>query len=137
MFDQVHHVAYVVDDMDKAIDFFSKKFDLELERRWVTESAGTEFATFLVGDFVFEFLSPASPTSRHHQTLKDRGGPSLDHVAYGVHDLDGVVKTLEDRGINLLTDGPQIAPTGWRVANIDPKSTMGIRVQLVDLDHKG
>ncbi len=138
MFEKVHHVAYVVANTDEAIAFFSQTFDLTLARRWVDQAGGTEFTTFKVNDFIFEFLAPSSPDSRHHQTLRERGGNSLDHVAYGVHKLDEAVKVLQAKGIAFLPDAnPRVAPTGWRVVNIDPKTTMGIRVQLVDLDYPG
>jgi methylmalonyl-CoA/ethylmalonyl-CoA epimerase len=137
MFEKVHHIAYVVDDMDQAIAFFSQKFDLKVERRWVTEEAGTEFCTCIVNEFVFEFLGPAGPDSRHLKTLATRGGPCLDHVAYGVHDLEGVLGTLKARGVLPLGEAPRIAPTGWRVANLDPSTTMGIPMQLVDIDYQG
>jgi catechol 2,3-dioxygenase-like lactoylglutathione lyase family enzyme len=137
MLEMVHHVAYVVDDMDKAIAFFSQKFDVVVERRWVSPEAGTEFCTCIINDFVFEFLAPAGPDSRHHKTLAARGGPCLDHVAYGVHKIDEVLVTLKGRGVLPLGEAPRIAPTGWRVANMDPATTMGIPMQLVDIDYKG
>ncbi len=137
MFDKVHHVAYVVANPDEAIAFFSKNFDLTLSRRWVHAASSTEFVTFKVNDFVFEFLCPAGPDSRHNQTLRERGGNTLDHVAYGVHNIEAALETLKGRGILPLGQAPNVAPTGWRVANMDPKTTMGIRVQLVDLDYPG
>ena len=137
MFEMVHHVAYVVDDMDKAIAFFSPRFDIIVERRWVSTETGTEFCTCIINDFVFEFMAPSSPDSRHHQTLAARGGSCLDHVAYGVHEIDKALVTLKERGVLPLGEAPRIAPTGWRVANLDPATTMGIPMQLVDIDYKG
>jgi methylmalonyl-CoA/ethylmalonyl-CoA epimerase len=137
MLEKVHHIAYVVADMDKAIAFFSERFDLKVERRWITAEAGTEFCTCIVNDFVFEFLAPATPDSRHHKTLAARGGDCLDHVAYGVHDLDGVLDVLKSRGVLPIGEAPRIAPTGWRVANLEPSTTMGIPMQLVDIDYQG
>lgn len=136
MFEQVHHVCHIVDDMDTAIAFFRKTFGLELPQRFFYEPRDQEFALFKAGNFLLECIAPA-PRSPRYQTVKERGGPFIDHVGYGVHDLDGAVAALKARGVALIGGGPRIAPTGWRVCNLEMKDTMGLNIQLVDLDHEG
>jgi catechol 2,3-dioxygenase-like lactoylglutathione lyase family enzyme len=134
MFDKVHHVAYLVGDMDRAAKLITETFGMTMRRRFISPN-GTEFAFFNLGDSgtTFELIVPG-PTSTH-----DPVGPEvleLDHVAYAVHNLDDVIAQLRRSGVQFETPEPYIAQTSWRVIRTDGTSTMGRKIQLVDADHK-
>lgn len=116
MFESVHHVAYVVRDMDDAVRTFGERFGLELvERREIGRETRLEMAVFRCGPTRIEVLRPID----HPQLesfLRDRG-PGLHHVAYGVSDLPARRRELAEKGV-VLGD-PFVAPTGWRIAYFD------------------
>lgn len=126
----VHHVAYVVPDMDKAIQFFAKSFDLKLVRREMLENF--EMAEFRAGGVKLELMRPLRRESDLGQFLAQTGG-GLHHVAYAVEDLNQeVADGLKERGLKTATPGPVVAPTGWKVLNLDVATTLGMRIQLAD-----
>ena len=65
MFEYVHHIAYVVSDMDDAVRIFGGKFKMELsERRVVGGEQSVEIAAFRCGPTLIEVIRPRSPASR-------------------------------------------------------------------------
>jgi catechol 2,3-dioxygenase-like lactoylglutathione lyase family enzyme len=136
MFDKIHHIAYVVPNIDEALSTFGQKFTLHPTLRETDEYWGYEFVLCPVGDFIIEIISPVREDAIFNQKLKVRGGPFIDHVAYGVHDIDNVLNTLKANGVNIHEE-PSIAPAGFRAIHLDMTDTMGIRTQIVDLDYKG
>ena len=116
MFEYIHHIAYVVIDMNHAVRVFRDTFELELtDRRVVEGERSFEMATFRCGPTIIELLRPI-----HHpalaQFLEDHG-PGLHHVAFAVKDLPKRIEELRKKGT--FIKGPFVAGTGWRIAYFD------------------
>ena len=117
MFEFVHHVAYAVDDMDKAISDFENLFGLKLkERKIVRHPAEFEMATFQCGETLIEFQRPINHPGLA-RFLEDRG-PGLSHVAFAVKNLPAKMKDLEKRGV-AFKDNAIMAGTGWLISEFD------------------
>ncbi len=130
----VHHVAYVVRDMDEAVAFWEKAFGLKLVRREKLEAGGFEIAIFRAGEVNIELMRPFQEGTDLARFLEETGG-GLHHVAWAVKELDQEkADALRAKGIELVQSGPRIAPTGWKVLNLAPESVFGWRVQLADAD---
>lgn len=116
MFEYVHHVAYVVSDMDEAVRIFGDTFELELSDRRVIEGEhSVEMATFRCGPTLVELLRPIS-----HPALArflEEHGPGLHHVAFAVKDLSKRIDELGEKGV--FTSEPFVAGTGWKIAYFD------------------
>jgi methylmalonyl-CoA/ethylmalonyl-CoA epimerase len=116
MFDYIHHVAYVVADMDQAIRLFGETFELELtDRRVVEGDRAVEIASFRCGPTLIELLRPINHPALA-QFLKNHG-PGLHHVAFAVKDLPGRIEQLRQKGV--VANAPFVAPTGWKIAYFD------------------
>lgn len=116
MFEYVHHIAYVVANIEDAIHIFGEKFQLELSDRRVVEGERSfEIATFRCGPTLIELMRPInhSPLA---QFLEERG-PGLHHVAFAVRDLARGVIELKEKDI--FVSGPFDVPTGWKIAYFD------------------
>ena len=82
----VHHVAYVVDDLDDAIRVFRDVFELEMIDRHTCEGERSfEMAAFRCGPTHIELMRPISFPALE-QFLLDHG-PGLCHVAFAVKNL--------------------------------------------------
>lgn len=130
----VHHVAYVVGDMDEAIAFFQRAFGLELERREMLEESGFEMAVFKAGKVNLELMRPFVEGSDLMRFLEETGG-GLHHVAFAVEGLDqSVADGLKALGLKTRTLAPIVAATGWVVLNLEDVGTPGkaMRIQLAD-----
>jgi methylmalonyl-CoA/ethylmalonyl-CoA epimerase len=112
----VHHIAYVVGDMEDAVRTFGGKLKMELRDRRVVESGGSvEIATFHCGPTLIELIRPIDHPVLT-QFLREHG-PGLHHVAFAMRDLSKGIQELKARGV--FAGEPFVAPTGWKVAYFD------------------
>src|SRR5262245_590391 len=113
MFEYIHHIAYVVSDMDDAMRVFRDTFELELsDRRVIEGETSVEMAAFRCGATLIEILRPINHPALV-QFLKEHG-PGLHHVAFAIKDLPERIGDLKEKGVFL--NGPFVASTGWRIA---------------------
>jgi lactoylglutathione lyase len=102
----INHVALEVDDIDRALDFYGRLFDLELRGR----SAGAAFVD--IGDqFVALMQGRSQPLDRAR------------HFGLVVDDKEAARRALEKAGVEILP--------GRRLDFLDP---FGNRVEIVQYD---
>jgi len=133
MLTRLDHVGLAVHDLDAAIEFYARTFDLQVVHQEVNEEQGVREAMLAVGDSgscvqLLAPLSPASPIAR----FLDRSGEGVQQVAYGVDDIEAVSSTLRERGVRLLYDEPKRGTAGSRVNFVHPKDAGGVLVELVE-----
>lgn len=133
MFDYVHHVAYVVSDMDDALRIFRDTFELELtDRRVIEGETSVEMAAFRCGPTIIEILRPINHPALA-QFLEEHG-PGLHHVGFAVRDLPKRVEELKEKGV--FVNGPFVAGTGWKIAYFDfEKSNLDLLKSCYHGDH--
>lgn len=116
MFAYIHHVAYVVGDMDEAVRLFRDTFELELsDRRMIEGQTSVEMAAFRCGPTFLEVLRPIN----HPALAKflEEHGPGLHHVAFAMQDLHKGIEDLKEKGIYACE--PFVAGTGWEISYFD------------------
>lgn len=135
MFTQIDHVGIAVADLDEALEFYEKNFDMKPYHVETNEEQGVREAMLRVGDSEssIQLLAPLSPDSPIGKFL-DRSGPGIQQMAYRVDDIDAVSATLRDRGVRLLYEQPKGGTAGSRVNFIHPKDAGGVLVELVEPD---
>lgn len=133
MFTAIDHVGIAVADLDEALDFYAKNFDLRSVHEEVNEEQGVREAMLAVGDSgsCIQLLAPLRPDSPIGKFL-DRSGPGIQQMAYRVEDIDAVSATLRERGVRLLYEVPKNGTAGSRVNFIHPKDAGGVLVELVE-----
>ena len=116
MFEYVHHVAYVVSDMDEAVHVFRDTFELPLSDRRVIEGENrVEMATFQCGPTFIEVLQPINHPALA-QFLEEHG-PGLHHVAFATKDLPMRIDELKGKGVFACEHF--VAGTGWKISYFD------------------
>lgn len=133
MFTHLDHVGIAVPDLDEALDFYEKTFDLRSVHEEVNEEQGVREAMLAIGDSgsCIQLLAPLRPDSPIGKFL-DRQGPGIQQMAYRVADIDAVSATLRERGVRLLYEEPKGGTAGSRVNFIHPKDAGGVLVELVE-----
>ena len=127
MFSDIHHVSYLVPDLDVAIESYGRMYGAVVTGRGAVANLG-EVAFLQAGDVEVEFIRPEDPSA-----LDGSGGNYVvHHVAYAVDDLDRVVTEHRRRGFRFLTDEPFTNFMGYRLIYFDPADTGGCRVHLTD-----
>jgi methylmalonyl-CoA/ethylmalonyl-CoA epimerase len=139
MFTRIDHVGVAVPDLDEALDFYARTFDLRAVHQEVNEEQGVREAMLQVGTgpdaTMIQLLAPLRPDSPIGRFL-DRSGPGVQQVAYTVADVEAASATLRARGLRVLFDRARPGTAGSRVNFVHPKDTGGVLIELVQpADH--
>jgi len=133
-FHRIHHVGYVVPDLDEAIRLHEERFGVSVVVRETLPDQGVEAAALEVGTGQIELIQPVDPEGSVARFL-ERRGPGLHHTAFEVDDLDGTLRELEAAGVTLIDRTPRRGLGGHMIAFLHPKSTSGALTELVDAHH--
>jgi len=133
VFTRIDHVGIAVRDLDEAIAFYHKTFDLELVHEEINEEQGVREAMLAVGESgsYLQLLAPLSDDSPIARFLAERG-EGVQQIAYAVADIDAACRTLRSRGLRLLYEQPRRGTGGSRVNFIHPKDAGGVLIELVE-----
>jgi methylmalonyl-CoA/ethylmalonyl-CoA epimerase len=132
----LHHVGYVVPDLDRAAAFFRDTLGMQITKRVAAPHMGLDIAVIRLGDGStgIELMKPTTDTGPFAEFLRANPGGALHHVAYRTAGpLTDAVEQVRACGLQLAAltaDGPIDAPPGWRIMNIDPGATQGLLTQL-------
>ena len=133
MLTRIDHVGLAVRDLDAAIDFYRRAFDVRAVHEEVNEEQGVREAMLAVGDSgsCIQLLAPLRPDSPIG-TFLERHGEGIQQIAYTVEDVDAVAQTLNGRGVRLLYETARRGTAGSRVNFVHPKDAMGVLIELVE-----
>ena len=133
MFTHIDHVGVAVVDLDEAVAYYERTFDMRKVHEEVNEDQGVHEVMMAVGDSgsCVQLLAPLGPESAIAKFL-DRHGPGLQQVAYRVDDVDATCRELRAKGVRLLYDEPRRGTADSRVNFIHPKDAGGVLVELVE-----
>jgi methylmalonyl-CoA/ethylmalonyl-CoA epimerase len=132
---RIDHVGVAVADLDAAIEFYQRAFDMRCVHVETNEEQGVREAMMAVGSGpaggYLQLLAPLDAESPIARFL-DRRGPGLQQVAYTVADVDAASAALRERGLRLLYDRPRRGTAGSRVNFVHPKDAGGVLIELVE-----
>jgi methylmalonyl-CoA/ethylmalonyl-CoA epimerase len=135
----LHHVGYVVPDLDRAIAFYTETLGLRLDRRELGDAGpgvGIEVAVFRLGtgSTGIELIKPTTESGPFAEFLRANPAGGLHHVAYATAEpLTEAARAVQRCGLQLAAltrDGPIETAAGWRILNVDPAGTQGLLTQL-------
>jgi methylmalonyl-CoA/ethylmalonyl-CoA epimerase len=126
---ELHHVAFVVSDIDAAMTRYAQLGFGRGERFSLPEQA-VDVATFRSGVGWIELIAPTDPDGPIARFLAKRG-EGMHHVAYAVADLEAELVRLAAAGVRLIDAAPRIGAHGWRIAFVHPEACAGVLTELV------
>jgi len=118
-----------VEDLDAAIDLYSKVFGAELTHRASNDELNAAFLR--AGESEVELLEPRREDTPVGKFLARRG-PGLHHVAVAVADIDAAMAEARAHGLELIDKEPRVGLHGTRIAFIHPSSVGGVLTELVE-----
>ena len=137
MFKYVHHVHYVVRDLDAMLDYLEQNFGMKPNHRRNYEAKGLKAKSKEanydnIGQTTIQISQPLDDTSHMGKHLKEHG-PGVFHVAWGVDSVHAAAIELAAKGNKLGgKDGTGRSPRGYPTCNIDPASSLGVWFQLAE-----
>lgn len=130
MFTHIDHVGFVVRNLDEAVDFYSRTFDVQEWERIAMPERHLVAAVARVGETLLELMAPTSEQAAFTKFLAERG-PGMHHIAYRVEDIAVALRDLKARGVQLIDEQARPGMHNTLVAFLHPKSTMGVLIELV------
>ena len=130
MFTHVDHLGFAVRDIEEAVEFYSRAFDIVEWERIAMPERHLVVAVARVGETLLELLAPTSEAAAFTKFLQERG-PGIHHVAYRVDDIATALAEVKARGVQLIDEQPRLGLHGTLTAFLHPKSTLGVLVELV------
>ncbi|MFP3164782.1 MAG: methylmalonyl-CoA epimerase [Acidianus sp.] len=135
----IDHIGIVVENIDKAIDFYEKNLGMKLIDKEELKDRGIKVA-FMVGkngESAVELLEPINHDDMNNTVAKflKTKGPGLHHLAIRVEDINKALEDLSAKGLQLVDKQPRPGARGHLVAFVHPKSVMGVLLELVQERH--
>jgi methylmalonyl-CoA/ethylmalonyl-CoA epimerase len=131
MLGRIDHIGVATEDLDGAIALYEGSLGMPVAHRETVESQGVEAVLLDVGEGHVELLRPLAPDTPVGKYL-ERKGPGLHHVAYAVDDIEGVLGSLKEAGVEMIDSEPRVGIRGSRVAFVHPRSTGGVLTEIVE-----
>ena len=126
----IDHVGVAVKDIEAALAFFKKVFDVPDAKIELMEEQGVRATLIEVGQTRLELLEPTGPESGVGRFI-ERRGEGLHHLAFNVTDISGKLQTLQTLGVDLIDQTPREGLSGT-IAFVHPRSVFGILTELVE-----
>jgi methylmalonyl-CoA epimerase len=126
----IHHLGVAVEDLETAVETYSRLFGAEVEHRGTMEEQGVKAASVRIGDGRVELLEPLGSDTPVGRFLANRG-PGMHHVAYEVGDLAATLRELAGAGAELIDEEPRPGLFGLEVAFVHPDSVHGVLAEVV------
>ena len=131
MLGRIDHIGVATDDLDGAVALYEGTLGMPVAHRETVESQGVEAVLLDVGEGHVELLRPLGPDTPIGKYL-ERNGPGLHNVAYAVDDIEGVLGSLKEAGVELIDSEPRTGIRDSRVAFVHPRSTGGVLTEIVE-----
>ncbi len=127
----IDHVAVAVTDLAEAIDWYTNKlgFHLVEERETRGERTSMLSAVVTAGSAVVVLIQGTAPQSQVSRFIEEFG-PGVQHIAFGVRDMDEAMDRLA--GSAGALDTPLIEDVGIRQAFLRRDPGSGVRVELIE-----
>ena len=133
MIRRVHHIDFVVRDLDRAAEQYSKFLGKPPGPRESLESRGIELVRFDVGNVWIVLVQPVREDSPVAAFL-EKHGEGFFHIGYQVDDVAAEAERLKAEEIRLVNPVPRLGVEGWQLVDIDMEETAGVYSQLVQQD---
>ena len=124
---RVDHLAIAVPSIGAAVKAY-EALGLSVESVHDVETEKVKAAFLPIGETRLELLEATDPASPIAKFLEKRSG--LHHVCVLVADIEGALRELKAKGVELIDETPRIGAGGCRVAFVHPRSAAGVLVDL-------
>lgn len=132
MFTRIHHVAFVVGDLDAATEAFESQFGVDrLAREEMTGEFELEVALYPVGESLVELITPTTESGWVYEFWR-QNGDGFFHIAFAVDDIRERMAQLRAAGVGFASEEPQQG-YDWLVATMAEGDTLA-PMQLVEDD---
>jgi len=131
MIRRVHHIDFVVRDLDEATHRYRDLFGVEPKSRERLPERGVDLVRFPIGDLWVILVQPTRADSPVAEFLEEHG-EGFFHIAYAVDDLSAEEERLDGVAVEAAPSGVRRGVEGWRLLDLEISNTCGVLTQLVE-----
>ncbi len=133
MIKKISHIGLAVNNLEEARKFFQENFVLDSSEQ---ESFGELLFSFIPFEGTdLELLQSTTSDGQIAKFIQKRG-QGIHHIALEVDDIQAELDRLKAKGIKLINEKPYLNAHKDLVAFLHPKSTLGILVELIQIQHE-
>ena len=128
---KIHHVGIAVESLASAVPVFSKLLGRAPRSEETVEEQQVRVAVFELEGSRIELLEATTSDSPVGRFLARRG-QGIHHLTMTVLDIVKAISELEASGIRAIDRKPRIGAEGKHIAFLDPRTTSGVLIELVE-----
>ena len=135
MVKRVHHINFLVNDLESAIQRYEQILGVAVYSREVLESRGVILARFRVGEVWIVLVQPTSDEGVPAEHLRHHG-EGFFLISYEVDAVEQAAWDIKENGIQFLNEKPRQGISGWKLMDLDPDDTFGAQIQLTEIQRE-
>ncbi len=123
------HITIAVNDLDAAIETFSRCFNLKAKDRRRVKHLGMENVFLSLGEGAIELAAPLREPDAADQVQRflDRRGEGLMNLCLTVEDIDEAITHVKKCGVRVIEHKDA---DGDKIAMIHPKDMHGVMIEI-------
>lgn len=131
MIKQIHHINFIVRDLDAAIERYRALFGLPVNAPETLPQRGVKLARFRLSETWLVLVQPLDPSGEPAKYL-EKHGEGFFLMSCQVDDVRKAAEQALAHGINVLDSEPRQGLDDWQVMDLDPDDFFGASIQLVE-----
>lgn len=131
MIKRIHHINFIVKDLDKALQRYRVLFGDPVGEPEMLPQRGVKLARFKVGETWLILVQPVDDEGIPAQYLKEHG-EGFFLISCQVDDVRNATDRVSAQGIRVLDQQPRQGLEDWRVMDLSPDDLFGVDFQLVE-----
>jgi len=133
----IHHLGFIVSDMDKTIEYYKSlgisTVGRELPLMQSADGVKMKWRFAQIGSIILEFFQPIEGESMQLAFL-NKHGEGIQHMGFTVADIDAEITYLTGKGVKLIFQVD--TPTGGRIAFFDTGQIGDVLIELIQATEK-
>ncbi len=131
MLRNVHHINFLVADLDKAVERYKDLFGIESVEVEELPDRGVITARFDVNGVWIVLVQPVDDESEPARVLKEQG-EGVFLISFGVDDLEDMRVKLVAKGAIDESATARDGLQNWRVIDLNPDAVFGATIHLTE-----
>jgi len=132
MMKNIGHIGIMVEDLDQAIESYTKGLGMTLEKRTENPALKQRAALLWLGSMEIELLEFKDPNLPVPKAIH-AGKPGMNHFCIEVTRLDDTINELKAKGFRLVEGFPRQGIHG-RIAFVSPPHAPEERIELLEVE---
>lgn len=129
----LNHIAIAVKNIDETAKLFEKILGVKATSAEAMPEHGVRACTIPLGNAHIELMEPLDANSGIAKFVEKTGG-GLHHISLSVADIDGALKSVEEKGGAVIDKKGREGIDG-KIGFVHPR-TLGVLIELTEPEHK-